>query len=198
MRQGKREGFFGLPGCWTVPVLLLALAATVAHAGPNEARREKAAYLWQRINADSYSRNLTDFFCREHELQGIADQWWYSLVYCTSGSDLKPAMTCSGGGMTARGIGDCTELLYPRDQARRRFGTTSLHDPQLGIANHVFQAMGLHQSSGAEDWDLMRRVFLPSRHEGARAYKEQRRWRGIEKRHLQMLAQGYAAGKLVE
>jgi len=180
---------------------LIVATATVCLGQPltdaQVARRDKCAYLWQRLNAASYTPDHADFFCREHELQGIAEEWWYSFLYAYSGSDgLNPRMTYSAGGMTARGLMDCTERQYPLDQALRRFGRWSLYDVECSIANHCYQAGCIRRNTGREGYALMRAVFLPRSPDGRRARREQRRWQRIERRHLGLLSAGYTSGEL--
>jgi hypothetical protein len=155
------------------------------------------AYVWQRLAPWSFSVSRCEFFVAEHERQGIAAEWPASWCYGMSGSSMKPSMTYSAGGMTARGLMDATELQYPREQCRKRFGTTSLHDPQVSIATHVFQAAGIHHNTGRRGFSLMRAVFLPRAPDGGRARQEERRWRGIAGRMNKLLAaEGNAAGEL--
>ena len=177
-------------------IALLAVACAVAHAGPKEARREKAAYLWRSVNPRSFNRPLSDFLCAEFERADMGDQWWFAFVNYVYASSLKPSMVCRGGGMVARGIADCTERHLSRDTCLRRFGTTSLNDPYCGMANDVEQARQLRCQTGREGWALRRSVFLPARPHSARAYQEERRWRGVAKRMEKRLAAGYATGAI--
>lgn len=177
------------------PATIIALTLVTAHAQtatPEANRREKVSYIWKWVADGSYSPRLVEHFCREHEKQDIASSAFASLIYGYSGSDLTNNMVCSGGGMTARGLMDCTELLYPRDQCLRRFGTTDLHDPYVSIATHVFQAAGIHHSSGREGLSLMRAVFKPDAPDGGRAWAEQTgRWNGIAARFRRIVKVGY-------
>ena len=134
--------------------------------------------LWQALAPWSYDPALCEFFVAEHRRRGIGKEWRYSFCYGFSGSGMVARMTYSAGGMTARGLMDCTELQIPRAEALRRFGTTDLHNERLSIANHCAQAA----AEGGTGWQRMRRVFLPGSPEGARAYKEQRRWESIWRR----------------
>ena len=180
-------------------VLSAATVAAQPLTDAQVARRAKCQYLWQRLNATSYTPDRAAFFCHEHELQGIAEEWWYSLIYAYSGSDgLNPRMRYSAGGMTARGLMDCTERQYPLDQALRRFGRWDLYDVECSIANHCYQAGCIHRNTGREEYALMRAVFLPRSPDGRRARREQRRWQRIERRHLGLLAAGYASGAIGE
>lgn len=156
----------------------------------SELRRAKCAYLWARVAPWSYSKGLCEFFVAEHERAEIGSEAYWSLVYGYSGSDLKPSMVCRGGGMTALGIMDGTELHLSVAQCRRRFGTANRANSWVSIASHVAQVAGLHRSRGREGWSLMRAVFLPSRPDGARAKREQRRWLAIDSRFRLILAEG--------
>ena len=177
-------------------LIALTLSGTLA-AAPQQRpeRRGKLDFLWQALNAASYTPARAEFFCREHELQGIAADWWYSLLYAESGSSLEPRMTYSDGGMTARGIMDCTERQYPLAQALRRFGRWNLYDVECSIANHCFQAGCIHRGTGREGYALMRAVFKPDSPDGGRAYREQRKWERIERRHLRLLRDYYSTCK---
>ena len=205
-----------LPGCGTVllaVVFLLALAVT-AHPAPlprhratNKAdkqrievfclRLDKCGAIWRAVAPYSYDPRLVSFWVAEHQRQGIPEEWRASLIYSYSGSDLDPRMVCSGDGMCAVGLCDETEVCYPADQALKRFGTLDRHDCWLAIASHVYQAAGLHASTGREGLDLMRSVFLPMAPDGARAWQEQSgRWEGIAARFDEVLAQAYRTGTL--
>ena len=183
-------------------VLLVALAAIAhpAHAKPTGAqvaRRSKCAFVWRWVAPDHYSRVLSDFFVDEHERHGIGEEWFASLVYSYSGSDLNPRMVCSGGGMTACGICDGTELCIGQAEALRRFGTTDRANSWVSIASHVQQMADLHGETGEVGFALLRNVFLPSQPDGARAWQEQTgRWEPISERFQRILAYGYRHGKL--
>ena len=182
----------------TTYIIAALLCATLAHAQGEAARREKCAYLWRTLNAKTYAPSLVEAFCREHEMQGIAASWWHSFIYAHSGSDgLNPRMRYSAGGMTARGLMDCTERQYPLAQALRRFRKVDFYDTYFSIANHCFQAMCIHQSTGREGFALMRAVFLPRSPDGGRAWEEQNvRWASRDRRFRKLLAEGYRDGAL--
>ena len=186
-------------------LIALLLATGAAHAQPanlpgkHEAdlRLRKCAYIWVRLEPCHFSRDISDFFVQEHARAGIPGEWLVSLVYAHSGSGLDPGMTYSAGGMTARGLMDATELQYPRGQCLRRFGTTDLHDPWVSIATHVYQAAGIHASSGREGMALLRAVFLPQAPDGQRAWQEQTgRWEPRDARFRRIVAAGYASGAI--
>jgi hypothetical protein len=162
-----------------LPLVIAALTLAGAGAGQDlhALRVAKCSHLWRTMAPWSYRAELVDYFIGEHERAGIGSEWFYSLLYGHSGSGLVANMTYSAGGMTARGLMDCTETHLPRAEALRRFGTTNLHNPWVSIATHVRQTQGLRKRTGRSGMALMRSVFLPARPDSGRAWREQRvRW----------------------
>jgi hypothetical protein len=159
-------------------------------------RREQCATLWRQLYPWSYSPQLVDFFCGEHERAGMPEMWRYSLVYGASGSELRPNMVCRGGGMVSRGLMDCSwtfaaghrRQLEPLLSGIRPWGPEALFDPWVSIRCHVLELAGYRQQTGREGWDLLRVVFLPASPDGARTRREQRRWLRLEGRHQSALA----------
>jgi hypothetical protein len=161
--------------CWGAAILSADLSD--AHAGPvvqPDLAVVHCQQAWQKLAPWSYSPELARFFVEEHRRCGLpAETWQYSFCYGMGGSEMRPGMVCRGGGMCAVGLMDCTEHTLPLAECRRRFNTVDLHDCYLSIANHCAQAATF---KGRDGWGLMRKVFLPSSPDGARAKCEQRRW----------------------
>ncbi len=158
-------------------------------------RREKCDYLWRKLYPWSYHPDLVDFFCGEHERAGLPEMWWESLVYGSSGSDMKPRMICRGGGMVSRGLMDCAWTfardhrgrLEPLLSGSRAWGPDALFNPWVSIRCHVLEMGYYRRKSGREGWSLLRQVFLPASPDGGRTMREQRRWRRIEAEHQEAL-----------
>jgi hypothetical protein len=171
-----------VPEAEAMPEAVPELAPQRTTQPPSDRAILDCCYTWQKMAPWSFAVARCEFFVNEHERQGIKGEWPYSFAYGMSGSSMRPGMSYSAGGMTARGLMDATELQYPRGQCLKRFGTTSLHDPQVSIATHVYQAAGIHRHTGRTGFSLMRAVFLPRAPDGGRARQEQRRWESIAKR----------------
>ena len=183
--------------------LAASMGSGICYAPPNlphkhEAalRRQKVSCVWRSINPQTFSRQRSDFLADELQRADLGDQWFYMMSNWSYASNFNPAMVCNGGGMCARGIGDATEHHLSRAVCLRRFGTYSLNDALCGMANDIEQARQMHEAAGLDGWTLRRRVFLPSRMNSLRAYREQLHWEREGRRIRRIVAAGYASGAI--
>ena len=148
-------------------------------------RRQKLSRLWKKFYSHSYSPQIVEWWCSEHERYGIGDLWYASFCNMSYASGLNPRMSCRGGGLWARGLCDCTQL----NGTRRDFadiGSTDLLDPRVSIRNHCIE-LSEKVRHGYRDWEALRAVFLPNSPNGRRAMQEQHRWeREADKFHAEL------------
>lgn len=150
-------------------------------------RRRKLTYLWKRYHAHSYSPQLVDRWCREHERYGIADLWYASFCNMSYASCLRPDMSCRGGGLWARGLCDCTQLNAPWSAFADLPGPRSLFNPHVSIRNHCIE-LSQKVRCGYDYWAALRAVFLPGAPNGSRAWAEQARWNRFDRQYQPALA----------
>jgi len=172
-----------------LPILLLALllaAPAYTQQAEQAQRRAKAAYLWQRVAPWSYSPALVEHFVSEHERLGIGPEWLASMSYGMANFGLSVGKRAPGrcfGPMDVRWPG------YARQAGCRR--PDDLRDPYRNITAHCLEARaGVRR--GHTGLALCRWIMMPSRpHDWGRG-KFRKAWA----RHVRLIAQGYAAGKI--
>lgn len=178
------------------PILLAVLTVPfVTPATPHDQRIAKLGYVWEHGYAHSYTPQLVDDFVTEHEMVNLGSQAWFSLVYASSGSNLRSGMRNG----RAMGLMDCQWAFISGYRGRRPdlvkgrpWDRRLLMDPRFSIWSHCEELAFYHQRTGRLGWALQRCVFLPAAPDGERTMREQRRrWQPIEKRHLKLLSRYY-------
>ena len=164
-----------------------AAAPIIAQAQPPSSpqvlRRPKCSYLWQRIAPWSYSPELVEHFCSEHERLGIGDQWYYSLIQGYSQFGLTIGKRAPGlcyGPMDHKWPG------FARQAGCKR--PDDLRNPRRNITAHCLEMAYYHKRRGETGMALLARVFYPAR---PRRYH---RWKPTDRRFRRLLAEGYASG----
>lgn len=143
-------------------------------------RAAKCRAIWQSVAPWSYSAGLADYFCLQHELAGIPDQWYWSLVYGYSNFGLT---------IRSRAPGRCygpLDVKWPG--FARRVGARKpddLLDPELNIRAHVAEMAYYHRRTGRTGLPLLATVFYPA------APREYHRWRPTDRRFRQVLSTWY-------
>jgi len=151
------------------------------------ARTRKVAVILTAFAPGRFTAEFARYWVEEHDRWNLpGETYWHSLCYAHYGSGFKPGMTYSAGGMTSRGLLDNTNLHLSREQCKR-FGTRSLLDAWLSVANHCAEASEYFRKTGRRGWSLLRKVFLPRSPDGQRARQEEARWRRLERAHLQLV-----------
>lgn len=129
-------------------------------------RVAKVARVWRALRPSTYDADLVEFFVTEHEDAGMGEETMYSLAYAWVNSSLNPRMKYSAGGMTSRGLMDCSWSFAKSHRAElaplttRAWGPSVLYDPRVSIACHVLEAGG-HHRNGRRGYSLLRAVFWP-------------------------------------
>jgi hypothetical protein len=150
--------------------------------GEAAVRRLKCQYLWQQVAPWSYSPALSDYFVEQHELAGMPDQWYWSLVYGFSNFGLTLGHTAPGlcySPMDVKWPG------YARQVGAKR--PEDLRDPHLNIRAHVAEMACYHRTTGREGLALLSMVFLPAHP------REYHRWRPTDARFRKLLSTWYAS-----
>lgn len=143
----------------------VVIAATIGLSPVQEARREKCAAIWGEVAPWSYDEDLTAYWCSEHERQGIAGEWYWSLVYGHANFGLVVGREVNGcyGPCDVRWAfaQGCREEC--RALARGRPWTRALlRDPYVNIRVHVAEMCNYRDSNNAHGLTLLRHVFLPA------------------------------------
>ena len=166
-------------------VIVTLLLCGLAHpqgSTPQQQRRAKCAYLWQRVAPWSYSPKLVEHFVSEHERLGIGPQWYFSLVYGLSNFGLT----------VGHRVGPCYGPMDVRGEWARACGfkPNDLRDPKVNITCHVREMALYRGKTGETGIALLARIFYPARP----MYYQ--RWRPTERRFRRLLAAGYRTGGL--
>ena len=182
----RPPGLYARTGCGAVLAVILALACAVAHAGPQQERRAKCAYIWQRVAPWSYNPKLVEHFVAEHERLGIGPEWFASMAYGMANFGLTIGKRAPGrcfGPMDVKWPG------YARQAGCRR--PDDLRDPYRNITAHCLEAReGVRR--GHEGLALCRWIMYPARPHDWGGGRFRKAWA----RHQRIVAEGYAAGKL--
>lgn len=150
-------------------------------------RRAKCAYLWQRMAPHSYSPEIVEHFISEHERMGIGPEWLASLTYGFANFGLRLNKRAPGlcyGPMDVKWGG------YARRAGCRR--PDDLRNWQLNITAHCLEAR-VGVGKGYRGQALCRYIMFPARPHDWGGGRFRRTWQ----RCLRLLAEGYAAGKIV-
>ena len=171
-------------------VLTVAPNADTTTDRPIEQVTAECGHVWKTLYPWSYSQELADFFIQEHNRYGFLTYWKRSLVYGACGSSLKSNMTYSAGGMTTRGLMDCTQFNASKSEFAD-MGRVSLHNPKVSIRNHLIEMQEYH-SKGYAGWKLLRKVFIgPKNPNGRRAMSEYRKWLRKNTKHESVIQSWY-------
>ena len=166
----------------------------------------KCRFLWQRANAKSYEPAVADWFVTRHYAAGVGPDWIYSFCYAWSGSDLNPKMVSGDtlGGYHARGLVDTLWSTHRGNRASvaatleargLEWNEQVLHDPYVATRLHLIE--WLEHRRPNDPWRTARKVFLPGRPDGSRAFREQRRrWEPRMRKAEVLLQEGYRKGLL--
>lgn len=154
---------------------------TLPQPTAQDLRRAKCRYLWATVAPWSYSPELVEHFCGEHERLGIGPEWYWSLLYGYSNFGLT----------IGKRVGPCYGPMDVRREWARAcgFAPNDLRDPRVNITCHVREMVLYHNKTGETGMALLARVFYPARP------MYYHRWRPTERRFRHIIAQGYAAGK---
>jgi hypothetical protein len=172
--------------------VLVALALSLAAAAqsaptPEQQRREKCAYLWQRVAPWSYSPEIIEHFCAQHGRLGIGPEWFASFCYGYANFGLTIGKRAPGlcyGPMDVKWGGS-----HSRRAGARR--PEDLRNWRLNITAHCLEAQeGVRR--GHEGLALCRWIMYPARPHDWGGGKFRKTWARMNK----LLSQGYAAGKL--
>lgn len=173
----------------TIVALTVAIAAlTAAHADlapDQQARRAKCSYLWQRVAPWSYSPEIVEHLCAEHERLGIGEEWYYSMIYGFSQFGLTIGKRAPGlcyGPMDHKWPGFARQAGCKRPE--------DLRDWRRNVTAHCLEMAHYRNRTGEHGLRLLARVFYPS------APRYYRRWRPTDRRFRKLLAEGYAAGRI--
>jgi len=188
-----------------VAAALIALVAGARGCHAAEVRSPlalaKCRFLWQRANPKTYDPALADWFAGRHYAAGVGPDWAYSFVYCWSGSNLNPAMVSGDtlGGYHARGLVDTLWSTHKGNKGAVRttlevrglkWNEQVLHDPYVATRLHLIE--WLEYRDPRDPWRTARKVFLPMRPDGRRAFSEQRRrWEPRMRQTEEWLREGY-------
>jgi hypothetical protein len=144
-------------------------------------RREKCRAVWQATAPWSYSRELSDYFVAEHERQGIAAEWWYSLAWGKANFGLT---------LGKRAPGLCygpMDVKWPNGaKAAGAKRPDDLRNPYTNIRAYCSLAGHWHRTTGRSGFRLLAITFYPARPH------EYPRWRPVEKQHQAILTRWYA------
>jgi len=191
--------------CAGVALLFLAERGCEAATVRNELALAKCRFLWQRVNPSSYDPDLADWFVNRHYAAGVGPDWAYSFVYCWSGSDLNPRMVSADtlGGYHARGLvdtlwsthrGNRVSVAATLEARGLEWNEQVLHDPFVATRLHLIEWLDYRDR---DPWRTARKVFLPGRPDGGRAFYEQtRRWEPRMRQAEEWLREGYRKGLL--
>lgn len=150
-------------------------------------RRAKCAYLWQRVAPWSYSPEIVEHFCAEHERMGIGPEWLASLTYGMANFGLTIGKRAPGlcyGPMDVKWGG------YARRAGCRR--PDDLRDWRRNITAHCLEAR-VGVGKGYRGQALCRYIMYPARPHDWGGGRFRQTWQ----RCLRLLAEGYATGKIV-
>ena len=141
----------------------------------HDLRVHKCRAIVQALYPDSGFLPYCEFFISEHERQGIAEEWQWSLAYGGANFSLRV------GGIAP---GNCAG---PMDVKHRPLVT----DPEANIAWHC-REMAYYHKRGRHGYRLVKTVFLP------RAPRDwgHRRILRTYRRHVQTITEAYRRGEL--
>jgi hypothetical protein len=159
----------------------------------HELRVSKCTRLWQTFAPWSYSADLVKFFISEHERRGIADQWYYSMIYGMANFGLR---------IGAIAPGDCygpMDVKWPycaRSDAayviKGPWGRSALKDPYVNIACHAGEAA----RTGRRGMYMLRTVFYPAAPYGRACNAWAPQWDKWDRKFSACIDRGYSVGKL--
>lgn len=153
-------------------------------------RRRKCRLLWSTHAPWSYSPDLADYLCSEHERRGIGPEWYFSLIYGMANFGLRVGATAPGrcyGPMDVKWP-YCARSDAERLLAGRAWHQGILRDPYVNIACHTGEMARLHERTGRTGMALIRSVFYPAAPYGRACNRWASRWERVEREFGMTLA----------